>query len=300
MNQNNTNMGMENDEITIDLMDLFQVVFKKTASGASCRNYRSFSGGFSDKIVYDTGLYIYDKDVCIIKTGCQFSGYIQRSAGWFSVDERLYGADQKRSVMEQVISQLQLDMSVDKLSGEITVSNTADTRILSISVENESPKLAKEIADAVRESASVQITQITDADAVNMVEEGNLPKNPTSPNTMKNAMLGGILGIFLALGAIVLIYILDDTIKTPDDVERYLGLTVHDINSDCVRNTCRKEGQGIVSTEIYKKEWKEVSGKEKKMREIVLNGLEKDFRSNEAYKKSQNKTLNFQARRTRY
>ena len=131
-----------------------------------------------------------------------------------------------RSVMEQVISQLQLDMSVDKLSGEITVSNTADTRILSISVENESPKLAKEIADAVRESASVQITQITDADAVNMVEEGNLPKDPTSPNTMKNAMLGGILGIFLALGAIVLIYILDDTIKTPDDVERYLGLTV--------------------------------------------------------------------------
>ena len=95
--------------------------------------------------------------------------------------------------MEQVISQLQLDMSVDKLSGEITVSNTADTRILSISVENESPKLAKEIADAVRESASVQITQITDADAVNMVEEGNLPKNPTTPNTMKNAMLGGIL-----------------------------------------------------------------------------------------------------------
>ena len=130
-------------------------------------------------------------------------------------------------------------------------------------MENESPKLAKEIADAVRESASVQITQITDADAVNMVEEGNLPKNPTSPNTMKNAMLGGILGIFLALGAIVLIYILDDTIKTPDDVERYLGLTSSDINSDRVRNTCRKEGQGIVSTEIYKKEWKEVSGKEK-------------------------------------
>ena len=60
-----------------------------------------------------------------------------------------------------------------------------------------------------------------------MVEEGNLPKDPTSPNTMKNAMLGGILGIFLALGAIVLIYILDDTIKTPEnDVERYLGLTV--------------------------------------------------------------------------
>lgn len=229
MNQNNTNMGMENDEITIDLMDLFQVVFKKLHLVLLAGIIAALVAALVTKLfmtpVYTstTKMYVLSKqDANSAVTSSDLQAGSQLTKDYMELIK-------SRSVMEQVISQLQLDMSVDKLSGEITVSNTADTRILSISVENESPKLAKEIADAVRESASVQITQITqitDADAVNMVEEGNLPKDPTSPNTMKNAMLGGILGIFLALGAIVLIYILDDTIKTPDDVERYLGLTV--------------------------------------------------------------------------
>lgn len=90
-------------------------------------------------------------------------------------------------------------MDPDKLSDAITVSNAADTRILSISVKNENPKLAKELADTVREVASVQIKDITYADSVNTVEEGNLPKSPSSPNTMKNAMFGGILGVLIAL-----------------------------------------------------------------------------------------------------
>lgn len=223
MNQNNTNMGMENDEITIDLMDLFQVVFKKLHLVLLAGIIAALVAVLVTKLfmtpVYTstTKMYVLSKqDANSAVTSSDLQAGSQLTKDYMELIK-------SRSVMEQVISQLQLDMSVDKLSGEITVSNTADTRILSISVENESPKLAKEIADAVRESASVQIM---DADAVNMVEEGNLPKNPTSPNTMKNAMLGGILGIFLALGAIVLIYILDDTIKTPDDVERYLGLTV--------------------------------------------------------------------------
>lgn len=229
MNQNNTNMGMENDEITIDLMDLFQVVFKKLHLVLLAGIIAALVAVLVTKLfmtpVYTstTKMYVLSKqDANSAVTSSDLQAGSQLTKDYMELIK-------SRSVMEQVISQLQLDMSVDKLSGEITVSNTADTRILSISVENENPKLAKEIADAVRESASVQITQITqitDADAVNMVEEGNLPKNPTSPNTMKNTMLGGILGIFLALGAIVLIYILDDTIKTPDDVERYLGLTV--------------------------------------------------------------------------
>ena len=263
MNQNNTNMGMENEEITIDLMDLFQVVFKKLHLVLLAGIIAALVAVLVTKLfmtpVYTstTKMYVLSKqDANSAVTSSDLQAGSQLTKDYMELIK-------SRSVMEQVISQLQLDMSVDKLSGEITVSNTADTRILSISVENENPKLAKEIADAVRESASVQITQITDADAVNMVEEGNLPKNPTSPNTMKNTMLGGILGIFLALGAIVLIYILDDTIKTPDDVERYLGLTVLTSIPIASGNTCRKEGQGIVSTEIYKKEWKEVSGKEK-------------------------------------
>ena len=78
---------------------------------------------------------------------------------------------------------------------------------LSISVKNENPKLAKELADTVREVASVQIKDITYADSVNTVEEGNLPKSPSSPNTMKNAMFGGILGVLIAFAVIIVRYV---------------------------------------------------------------------------------------------
>lgn len=173
-------MGMENDEITIDLMDLFQVVFKKLhlvlLAGIIAALVAVLVTELFMTPVYTstTKMYVLSKqDANSAVTSSDLQAGSQLTKDYMELIK-------SRSVMEQVISQLQLDMSVDKLSGEITVSNTADTRILSISVENESPKLAKEIADAVRESASVQITQITDADAVNMVEEGNLPKNPTS------------------------------------------------------------------------------------------------------------------------
>ena len=115
-------------------------------------------------------------------------------------------------------------MKPEELMEMISVEAATDSRILTIKVENDDPKQAKEIADAVREAVSVQITEIMNADAVNTVEKADLPSEPSSPNTMKNIMLGGILGIILAMGVVVLISILDDTIKTPDDVERYLGL----------------------------------------------------------------------------
>ena len=76
----------------------------------------------------------------------------------------------------------------------------------------------------MRDSVSIQITEIMDADAVNTVEEGNLPTSPSSPSIPRNIAIGALLGLLLAMGVITLIFILDDTIKTPDDVEHYLGL----------------------------------------------------------------------------
>ena len=121
---------------------------------------------------------------------------------------------------------LNLDMEAEELEETITAETPVDTRILTIIVENQDPKMAKEIADALRESVSIQITEIMDADSVNTFEEGNLPTEPSSPSLVKNMAIGGLLGLIIALGIIVLIFVLDDTIKTPDDVEHYLGLNV--------------------------------------------------------------------------
>lgn len=131
-----------------------------------------------------------------------------------------------RPVLEQVIAVLNLDIEPEKLAKMITVETQTDTRIITINVENENPKLAKEIADAVRESVSIQITEVMDADSVNTVEDGSLPKEPSSPNVLKNMVIGGMLGLLISIGIIVLIFMMDDTIKTPDDVEHYLELNV--------------------------------------------------------------------------
>lgn len=131
-----------------------------------------------------------------------------------------------RPVLEQTIAVLNLDTETEKLAEQITAEAQTDTRIVVISVEDENPKEAKKIADAVREAVSVQITEVMDADSVNTVEDGSLPKEPSSPNIMRNTAMGGILGLILAMGIIAFFCITDDTIKTSDDVERYLGLNV--------------------------------------------------------------------------
>ena len=64
------------------------------------------------------------------------------------------------------------------------------------------------------------------ADSVNTVEEGNLPTKASSPSVKKNMAIGALLGLIVSMGLTVLIYVLDDTVKTPDDVEKYLGLNV--------------------------------------------------------------------------
>lgn len=131
-----------------------------------------------------------------------------------------------RPVTEQVISELGLVMQHEELVEKITVNNPIDTRILEITVRYKDPYIAKQIADATRKAAASNITTVMDIEQVNVVEEANIPEISATPNVKRNTALGGVLGIILAAGAVMLFFILDDTIKTPDDVEKHLGLSV--------------------------------------------------------------------------
>ena len=131
-----------------------------------------------------------------------------------------------RPGLEEVISVLNLDMETEELAKKITVTTPTDTRVMSINVEDPQPKQARDIADAVRQAVSIQIKAIMDVDSVQAVENANLPDHPSSPSVMKNTLIGAILGILIAAGIIILVFMLDDTVKTPEDVETYLGLNV--------------------------------------------------------------------------
>lgn len=131
-----------------------------------------------------------------------------------------------RTVLTQVISQLNLDMGTSALADMITVETPSDSRIINITVTSPDAYQAKDIANEVRSVAAEHICNVMALEAVNVVDEADIATSPSSPNVLKNTIIGGLIGVVLAIAVVVITYLSDDTIKTPDDVERYLGVSV--------------------------------------------------------------------------
>ena len=104
------------------------------------------------------------------------------------------------------------------------MSNPADTRILQIDVSNPDPQLAADISNALADATADAVADIMSTDRPSIVEEAVVPEAPSSPSLMKNAMLGAMAGLFLAMAIVILRFLMDDTIKTEDDVAKYLNL----------------------------------------------------------------------------
>ena len=131
-----------------------------------------------------------------------------------------------RTVTESVIKQLSLDMEPEDLLKKITVDSASDTRILSVAVRDTDPYLACKIADTLRETASLHIKNVMNIDAVNVVESANVPKEKVSPNLKKIAVAGVLAGWLLSILFVLTAYVMNDTIKSQEDAERYLDLSV--------------------------------------------------------------------------
>lgn len=130
-----------------------------------------------------------------------------------------------RPVLEEVIDNLGLQMDYEELEKMITISNPADTRILEISVEHPSPQMAMQIVNELSEVASEFIGDNMEVVPPKIIEEGIVPTEKTSPSTMRNTLLGILAGLFISGGIVVLMTVLNDSIKNEDDVEKYLGLS---------------------------------------------------------------------------
>lgn len=133
---------------------------------------------------------------------------------------------QSRTVVEGVIAQLNLDMTYKEMLNKVSVETSSDSRIVAISVTDEDPYTASEIANAVRDMAAEHIQSVMDIEAVNVVDTANIPNEKASPSLAKNGVIGGLLGVIIAMAAVIIIYLTNDTIKVEEDVERYLGLSV--------------------------------------------------------------------------
>ncbi len=129
-----------------------------------------------------------------------------------------------RPVVDKVISNLDLNMSYGEFVKNVNVQNETNTRILNVTVKNPDPQMAKIIVDNLADVSSARMSEVMETDAPNIVDYGHVAENPTSPSRTKNTMIGAALGFIFIVAILTIRHIMDDSIKTTDDIERYLGL----------------------------------------------------------------------------
>lgn len=232
----------DNNEIEIDLGEIFAVLMSRLAiiitSTVICGAIAFSYAKFMITPVYDstTQIYVLNQLDSSMVTYADLQTGTQLTKDYEVLIEC-------RSVLEQVINELSLDMEYQDLHKMITVSSETDTRIISITVRDVNPERAKVIADKVRELASEHIAEVMDISAVKIVGEANLPSEPSGPNVLKYAVCGLVLGFFLAIGIILVLYLTNDKIKTPEDIEKYLGISnlgSIPIDESMIENTKKK------------------------------------------------------------
>ena len=137
-----------------------------------------------------------------------------------------------QNVLTKAIEELKLDMTPAELSKNISVSVPTDTRILSITAKDGNPKEAARIANGLRNVAAEKIISVTKVSDVTTLDEAEVPQLPSSPNIRRNVLLGFIAGAGLMVVLMVVVEVLDDRVKRPEDVEELMGLTLLGIVPD--------------------------------------------------------------------
>ena len=131
-----------------------------------------------------------------------------------------------QNVLTQAIEELKLDLTPAELSKKISVSVPTDTRILSITAKDGDPKEAARIANGLRNVAAEKIISVTKVSDVTTLDEAEVPQSPSSPNIRRNVLLGFIAGAGLMVVLLVVVEVLDDRVKRPEDIEELMGFTL--------------------------------------------------------------------------
>ena len=133
---------------------------------------------------------------------------------------------QSRTVEQNVINDLDLDMTVAELDNSITINPVKTTEILEIQVMNTNPDLAASIANSMADEFSKAVIDIKKVDSVSIVDTAVTPTHPVKPNKKLNVLIAFVVGLMASVGLVFLLEYMDNTVKTSDDVEKLLGIPV--------------------------------------------------------------------------
>ncbi|MCT1391457.1 Wzz/FepE/Etk N-terminal domain-containing protein [Peribacillus frigoritolerans] len=132
------------------------------------------------------------------------------------------------AILEKVIDELELDESVDQLSGKITINSQENSQVFSLTVQDSNPVKAVEIANTVSETFQKEIKEIMNVDNVSVLAKAEIKDEPipVKPNPVLNIVIAVLVGLMAGVGLAFLLEYMDNTIKDEEDIERLLELPI--------------------------------------------------------------------------
>ena len=132
-----------------------------------------------------------------------------------------------KNILGQVISNLGIDINEDVLRKNIQVTAVEDTELIEITVSNENPeyaaKIANETAKVFKEKIAEEIYKINN---VYIVDQATVPSQPSNINYAKNIVIFAFIGAVVAVAYVLILNMLDTTVKTQEDIESSIKLPV--------------------------------------------------------------------------
>ncbi|MDM8135669.1 YveK family protein [[Clostridium] symbiosum] len=219
-----THQHLDDDEIVIDFWELFYefkrriwwILLAAVLGTGAAGAYSYYL--LTPQYISEAKIYVLSKETTLtsladLQMGTQLTQDYKELIG-------------SRPVMQEVINTLNLDITYRQLAEKLKLENPKDTRILYLTVTDPNPYMAKAIVDEIANAASDYIGEIMEMTPPKLIEDGMVATVQTSPNVKKNAAVGGLVMLVLACGVITLSVIMNDTIKSEEDVFKYLELPV--------------------------------------------------------------------------
>lgn len=222
MNENN----LRNDEMEIDLREIFFVLLKKWWLIAICAVCGA-AIAFGMTKMFITPTYQAQSKLYVLNKADTISSFADIQIGSALTKDLQIIAKSNPSIdraRKSILEDYGKEFSRNDILAGLTVAIENDTRILVISVESESAENACIIANAVSEATKKQMQIVTQSDAPTTVESAEVPTSPIGPRVKRNTIIGFLLGAVIVSAVLIVIHLLNDNVKTEEDIERVIGV----------------------------------------------------------------------------
>lgn len=131
-----------------------------------------------------------------------------------------------KDVLNQVISNLGMNISWEELKNNVSVSTVEDTEVIEISVTTKNAADSAKIANETGKVFSEKVSEIYNINNVHIVDEAEVVNSPSNINHERDIVIFAFIGLVVAVIYVLIANMLDTTVKTAEEVEKNFRLPV--------------------------------------------------------------------------